>query len=92
MSDESVGKLHKDLLKVMTKLERDVGCVDASIIKVIDVLDEARADFPTYAYAVGLWIGRTGRPVNDGLSEAGVQQILASERELWFKKWFGGAP
>jgi hypothetical protein len=57
--------------------------------QIKSVLDEARTEFPTYAFAVGVWIARTNSPVDSGLAEAGVQKILASLREDWFIKWLG---
>ena len=64
--------------------DSEIICVTSSIQDLIDIykqlLDEARADFPT-VQSEDL----------HGCNDETVNQTLSLNRELWFVKWFGSS-
>jgi hypothetical protein len=93
---KNVSKPEGQLKKLLDKeMVFDTGGLTHFIIRdrVNDILGEAAKEFPTWEWARDEYLRRVKKTeVTSGLDMAGIDRVLAHERQTWFKKWFGACP
>jgi hypothetical protein len=94
---KTFNQLHNEIPKIIRtdeKIDETIQVSTDYIYKKLFVaqsdIDEAKKEFPTYEWAKTEYLRRVNKTeLTSGLDEAGVQQVLATERGEWFLKWFG---
>jgi hypothetical protein len=89
-STEQEGQLKQQIRNIGYGESIDGDSYPASFDEIFKVLDEAKKEYPTEAWATAEYLRRVKKEyVSSGLDVAGVDRVLASERNIWFLKWFG---